>query len=279
MLFLKKVTFLVIIVLSLAFSEIQKPQEATYDALYQKFLEYYKTGDILNSEKILISISESDMGLNRYQNISLYNNLGVVSLMLGQYDKALEYNFKAESYIVKDDLNSREIADIYNNRGYILHIKKSYDQSIEYLEKSISIYMKLGKGDSNLINSLEAANINISIALLETRKYLLALKYLEKNVELNSKEKFSYLSFTYLNMAKTYVKLGNSKRAEEFYIKSTQSFIREYNENYYRLAEVYFYYGQFLRSQGKTEEALEAHKKALFICLKNYGKKHTLVSL
>jgi CHAT domain-containing protein len=263
----------------LAFSEIQKPQEATYDALYQKFLEYYKTGDILNSEKILISISESDMGLNRYQNISLYNNLGVVSLMLGQYDKALEYNFKAESYIVKDDLNSREIADIYNNRGYILHIKKSYDQSIEYLEKSISIYMKLGKGDSNLINSLEAANINISIALLETKKYLLALKYLEKNVELNSKEKFSYLSFTYLNMAKTYVNLGNSKRAEEFYIKSTRSFIREYNENYYRLAEVYFYYGQFLRSQGKIEEALEAHKKALFICLKNYGKKHTLVSL
>ena len=35
----------------------------------------------------------------------------------------------------------------------------------------------------------------------------------------------------------------------------------------------------FLRSVGKNILALEVHKKALAICLKNYGQKHTIVSL
>jgi CHAT domain-containing protein len=45
------------------------------------------------------------------------------------------------------------------------------------------------------------------------------------------------------------------------------------------LAEVYFDYGLFLRSSGKNSESLEILKKALSICLKNYGSKNTLTSL
>ena len=75
------------------------------------------------------------------------------------------------------------------------------------------------------------------------------------------------------------LKLESKKKAEEFYLKSISSFIKEYGNDYYRMAEVYFDYGLFLRSEGKISEALDAHKKALSICLKNYGEKHTLVSL
>ncbi len=41
------------------------------------------------------------------------------------------------------------------------------------------------------------------------------------------------------------LKLGNSKKAEEFYLKSISSFIKESGDKYYRLAEVYFDYGYF----------------------------------
>ena len=44
------------------------------------------------------------------------------------------------------------------------------------------------------------------------------------------------------------------------------------------MAEVYFDYGLFLKKNGRNSEAWEAHQKALSICLKNYGEKHSLVS-
>ncbi len=75
------------------------------------------------------------------------------------------------------------------------------------------------------------------------------------------------------------LKLDNSIKAEEFYLKSISNFKNEYGNGYFRMAEAYFDYGLFLRSEGKANEALEAHKNALSICLKNYGEKHTLVSL
>ena len=62
-------------------------------------------------------------------------------------------------------------------------------------------------------------------------------------------------------------------------MKSISSFIEESGTEYYRLADVYFDYGLFLRSIGKTANALDIHRKALSICLTNYGEKHTIVSL
>ncbi len=55
--------------------------------------------------------------------------------------------------------------------------------------------------------------------------------------------------------------------------------MNKFGGDYYRLAEVYFDYGLFLRSAGRNAEAFEIHGKALSICLKNYGEKHSLVAL
>ena len=142
-------------------------------------------------EKSLTSIIDLNDSLTNNQLVALFNNLGVISLTLGKYDKALEYNFKAESLINKNDNISQDLADIYNNRGYIYNVKKSFDVAIEYLEKSIRIYLNLGSLDKKGINSLSYAYINISIGYLETKKYALALKYLEKNIKLNSSFRLS----------------------------------------------------------------------------------------
>jgi CHAT domain-containing protein/tetratricopeptide (TPR) repeat protein len=256
-----------------------KAQEEDFNTRFQTFLKDYNSGDILNAEKSLTFILESGDSLKENRIIAIYNNLGVISLMSGNYDKALEYNFKAESFVSDKNQNSQDLADIYNNRGYILIIKKNFDVAVEYLEKSIRIYQNLVSHDKNVLNSLSSAYINISIAYIETKKYLLALSYLDKNVKLNSKYKLSSLPLTYLNIAKTYVKIGNSKKAEDFYLKSISSFINEHDKDYYRLVDVYFDYGLFLRSVGKNVEALEVHRKAMAICLENYGEKHTISSL
>jgi len=276
---LKKFFLIVTILLSLAFSDNVRAQKSDFATLFNKFLVYYNSGDLLSAEKTLSSIIVSGISLNKNQRIAVYNNLDVVSSSLGNFDKALEYSFKAESFISEQDKNSQDLAAIYNNRGHLFNIKRSFDIAIEYFEKSIRIYENLSTLNNDVLSSLSDTYINISIAYTETKKYALALNYLEKSVEINSKHKFSGLPFTYLNIAKTYVKTGNSKKAEEFYLKSINSFIDEYNKDYYRLTDVYFDYGLFLRSAGRKVESLKALEKASSISIKNYRNHHTIVSL
>jgi CHAT domain-containing protein/tetratricopeptide (TPR) repeat protein len=276
---LKKAFWLVCLIFSFVLIEYSEAQNEDKKLLFQKFLEQYNAGDLVKAENTLRIFLQSKIPLTNGQFIAAYSNLGAIEISLGRYDRALEYNLKAESLISKNDQNSLDLAAVYNNRGYIYNIMKSYDVAIEYLEKSIRIYLNMGSGNKTYLDNLEQVYINISIAYQETKQYSLAISYLEKNIKLNSKYSFSDLSLTYLNMAKIYVKLANSKKAQEFYLKSITSFIYEHNKDYYRLADVYFDYGLLLSSEGKNKESLDVNKKAMAICLKNYGNKHTILSL
>ena len=148
---MKKLVLFASILFSLAFLDHATAQKTDFNTLFKKFLKYYSSGDILNAEKSLNFILESNDTLKNSRVIAIYNNLGVISLMLGKYDKALEYNVKAESLISKNDQNSQDMAAIYNNRGYVYNIKKSYDMAIEYLEKSIRIYLNLSTEDKKYL--------------------------------------------------------------------------------------------------------------------------------
>jgi CHAT domain-containing protein/tetratricopeptide (TPR) repeat protein len=274
---MKKI-ILVVIVLSFSLQCLLLGQNREAYDLILKYNELNRSGDFIKADETLLSVLNMK-NVSREYLLAVYNNLGVVDLTLGNYDKALEYNYRAESFTGKDDHNGQNVADIFNNRGYIFYIKKSFDVAIDYLEKSIRIYQNLNNQNQNVLSHLSSAYINISISYLETKKYLLALHYLKKNVDLNVKHKLNGLPLTYLNIAKTYARLRNSKKAEEYYLKSISSFKKEYGDRYYRMADAYFDYGLFLQSQDKNSYALEAYRKALFICRINYGEKHTFLSL
>jgi CHAT domain-containing protein/tetratricopeptide (TPR) repeat protein len=158
-------------------------------------------------------------------------------------------------------------------------LQKSYNSAIEYFEKGIRLYTNVKKPDRDIFMNLSSAYLNIGIAYYNIREFNIAQKYLDTSVKLKIKYNLPEIAFVYLNMAKTFSKMNNILRAKKYYLKSISSFVKEYNGYFYRLAEVYFDYGMFLESVGKNIEALEVHKKALAICLKNYGEKHTLVSL
>jgi CHAT domain-containing protein/Tfp pilus assembly protein PilF len=127
--------------------------------------------------------------------------------------------------------------------------------------------------------SLSAAYLNIGISYLETNNYQLAVTYFKNSIKIKQQNKLSGLQLVYLNLAKTYNKTGDKKKAEEFYLKSIATFKKESGEDYYRMAELYFDYGLFLESSGKNKEAFKAQHRSLSICLKTYGPKHTLTSL
>ncbi len=246
--------------------------------LFQTFLKQFTAGDLINAELTLQIFLESKDNLTEEQKSAAYNNLGAINILLGKYDIALEYNEKAEFFANKIQ-NNTALADIYNNRARIYTLNKSFNSAIDYLEKGIRLYTSYLKPDQDIIMNLSSAYLNIGIAYYNLREFSTAELYLEKSLKLKIIYKLPEIAHVYLNQAKTFSKSNKKRLAEIFYIKSISSFESDFGKEYYRIADVYFDYGLYLRSEGKILEAREAHERALSICLKNYGEKHTLTSL
>ncbi|TAL80307.1 MAG: tetratricopeptide repeat protein, partial [Bacteroidetes bacterium] len=269
----------IIVFVSIVLSDFIFAQKTDTYNFFLKFNEFYKSGDLINAEEVLLSVLDPKNNASKEYIVAAYNNLGIINHHLGKYKEALEYYNLAEIHISNKKQYSRELADIYINRAIIYGIQKSYTTAIDYFEKGIRIYQKIENPDKSVIYSISTAYIDIGIIYYEVKDYQTALKLFGKSSMLKTKYRLPEIAFAYLNIAKTYVKTGDSKKAEEFYQKSISQFKNEFGNEYYRLIDVYFDYSLFLRSVGRNEESLQTLRKALSICQKNYGEKHTLVSL
>jgi len=269
--------FLLIVLFSV--TNITISQEKYPAEQFSKFVNYYSKGDFLSAEKCLRNIEEQKDFLSKEYIIALYNNLGVINNRLGRYDEALKYLNQAESNISVEKETSSELADIYINKARIYGIKREYNKAIALIEQGVIIYLNFRNPNKNILSSLSSAYLNLGLTYYEINNYDKALLFLIKSKDIKQKNNLSELAFTYLNIAKTYDKINDVKRAHKYFLESIASFNDEFGKEYYRLSEAYFDYGLFLNSIGKNDEAFEVHKKALSICLKNYGEKHTLVSL
>lgn len=213
----------------------------------------------------------------RYENF-VYNNLGVTSMFFGRYKDALNYYSLAEKSIdVKTD-SLGALGGNYMNRAMIYDFQKSFSVSIDYYEKAIRIFTGIKNPNNKIREDISRVYLNIGIVLYNIREYNKALDYFEKSKVINSKYKLSGTALIDLNIAKSYVKLSRFDEAEKFFTESIDLFISEFGNDYFRLPEIYFQYGQFLYSSGRHDESLEILNKALSICLKNFGEKHSLTS-
>ncbi|MGA2405628.1 MAG: CHAT domain-containing tetratricopeptide repeat protein [Bacteroidales bacterium] len=276
---MKKIILFFFIAFLLSFSDNSEAQNQDKKLLFQRFREQYNAGDLINAEGTLHLFLKFKVPLTEGQLTAAYNNLGAVYTFLGRYKDALDYYNRAENIISNKQRDSISLGIIYINKAIIYGYQKSYSLATEYFEKGIRIYLNQNSSENNVISGLASAYLNSGIVFLETKNYKSALENFKKSADIKSRYKIPGLELVYLNFAKTYVITKNPIKAEEYYLKSISGFKNEFGDEYYRVAEVYFDYGLFLRSVGKNIEALEIHKKALEICLKNYGEKHTLVSL
>jgi len=248
------------------------------NALFNKFTVLYRAGDLVKAENLLSNALKNNSNLSSEVNVAIYNNLGVLNVTLGKYTLALNYLNKAEDILPSSDAS--EYASICINKAYIYNIQKSYNSAIDFFEKAIRIYENQnGRRDKAHYQNLSAAYLNLGIVYYELKNYRTAEEYLDKSASLKTRHDLSGLALIYLNIAKTNAKTGNPDKAEKYYIESISSFTNEFGKSYYRLIDVYFDYGIFLRSQHRSVEAMEVHRKALGICLENFGNKHTFTSL
>ena len=275
---MKRIISIIIFISSFFSNLIYAQFEDTYN-FFLKFTDLYNSGDFINAEESMLSVLNSKKNPPEEYIVAAYNNLGVINNRLGKYKEALEYYNIAEARINNKLQNSISLADIYINKARIYTFQMSYHSAIEYFEKGIRIYLDKKDPDKAILQSISSAYLNFGIANYEIKDYKIAMENFERSAALKLKNNLTGIAFSYLNIAKAFVKIGNPLKAEKYYLKSLSNFKSEFGEEHYRIIELYFDYGLFLRSIGKFSESFEVLQKASSICLKNFGPKHSVVSL
>lgn len=198
--------------------EIDCPAEKYLELLskYGIFLDdyaYYEEAVEVNLR--FIQLSEETNGQND-TTADAYNNIGIVYQNLGDYDKALEYYFKALE-ITKDVLGEkhRDTAMSYNNIGAVYDDLGDYDKALEYGFKALEIKKDvLGEKHPDTAGSYG----NIGIIYAELGDYDKALEYLIKALEIFKEvlgESHPCTQQTLRNIAKVKQKLKESQGKTE----------------------------------------------------------------
>jgi tetratricopeptide (TPR) repeat protein len=275
---LKKFISLLFILFFTAFENYSGAQVEDINNIIQRFSRFYNSGDIINAEKCLLQALDPNFKIPYRYEVYIYTNLGVSNTLLGRYSRAMNYYNLAEKSIYTKTDSALYLSIIYVNKAIIYGYQKSYSNAIEYFEKGIRNYTGIKNPDIRIRYDISTAYLNLGIIFYEIGEYKSALKYFEKSKEIKSKYNLPETAFVDLNIAKTYFKLSRFKEAGEFFQSSIDLLINEFGQYYYRLAEFYFEYGQFLYTSGRNDESLAILNKASSICLKNYGEKHSLTS-
>jgi CHAT domain-containing protein/Tfp pilus assembly protein PilF len=247
--------------------------------LFIEFANLNKAGDFIGAEKCMLSVLNSEKELSPDYAVAAYNNLGLIKKNLGFYTEALNFYDKAETLLINGENISLTLAAIYINKSRIYTFRKSFPTAIEFLEKAIRVYKSVENPDSSLLFRISTACLNLGIVYYESGEYRAALNYLGEALKLKIKYNLPAVELAYLNLAKVYARQGENLKAEEYFNKCIQYFEKVHGRDHYRLAEVFFDYGHFLRSAGRLSESIKISRRALAICRKNYGEKHPYVSL
>jgi len=267
------------ILLAILSVNLLRSQEKDLYYLFPEFITLYSSGDFLAAENCMLAILDPENNSPTRWQIAAYNNLGLVKKSIGLYSEALEYYDKAESLSVGSKNNLLNLAGIYINKSRIYTFRKTFSTATEFLEKAIRVYQKIEIQDNTLQSRISTAYLNLGIVYYESANYNKALENLEESLRLKIRYKLPEIELTYLNLAKTFAKIGDFKKADDYFTMSINSMKSQFGEDYFKMAEIFFDYGLFLRTTGNYDESIKINHKALSICRKNYGEKHPYISL
>ncbi|WP_442264898.1 tetratricopeptide repeat protein [Tenacibaculum sp. ZS6-P6] len=188
--------------------------------------------DYLGSEITSVEALQYLEPLNSYKYIvNIYNNLGLVSLELGQEKKAVEYYSKAldvNSLISSNKRRKdRSYLHILNNLGLLYQETKAHKKATKYFEKGLSfdsIKEKFPAHYSLLLENLTYSQSELGKNKFTLEKYLevLKIKVIEKNLH--------GVSTTHLNLAEYYKDIKNYSKAK-FHAKEGLKFATQTHNN------------------------------------------------
>jgi Tfp pilus assembly protein PilF len=143
-------------------------------------INYSINGDNLSAYKYFnanLNIDTSKLDLSEVG--SIYNNAGIVSMDLGQFENAKKYFLVGLKYRTLSGDESA-IAATYNNLGLCSYRQDNSDDALEYYFEGIEKIQTFKKIDTSLLSMIYG---NVGLLYLENRKLDSAEKYLTKSLK------------------------------------------------------------------------------------------------
>jgi tetratricopeptide (TPR) repeat protein len=244
----------------------------------------------------------AEKGLTIYKEASvkksnLLNHLGIISMVRGDLDKALDLCSKA---LETDELINYEqgIANKLNSIGMIFRRRSQFEKALSYYERSMKIYDKLGDR-----NGLMFIYNNIGSLQSEMKQPKLALEYFEKSLKISEEigdltrkatrlnniafiysdefgdfekaislikealkiEKeigeYGAQALSYSNLATNYSKQGNKQESLKCYLEGLKIAL-DLND-VVRLTQIYPNIAEIYSEDGNNKEAIKYIKKGI----------------
>lgn len=240
-------------------------QEQREDAIA---MANYCFGHYLASKMILEeSISKFEMSLNTFLQLKndtvtseIYNGIGNVYFLKGDYLSAEEYYLKAIDQARKSKVDRFELIP-FPNLARVYISQKKFDEA----EKLLIDYINFHKGTSKL-KQLGVGYGVLGQLHLEKENIDEAIKHLEQSLEYNlTLGSPKIISNGFTNMAIACFYSGKVDRAEQ-YFRLALSY-REQDGNPYFLAEGYYNMGDFFIEVGNLDSCEYYYNKSLEIAL------------
>ncbi len=234
-----------------------------------------KKGEFIQSEKFLISILEEKENIEIKNLIAVYNQLGIINLSLGRYEKAIEFFRNGENIALQNIKIMRyKLPLLYHNLGIVFKQTGDYKRALEYYHESLLNLSdrKLGKKEEG------AAKVttfnNIGLIYYEQKDYLTAMVYFKKRMSIEKKYDLNGRDIAFYNYANCLRDLGDYKQAELYYKKCYDIRVKELGRNSYKLSNVYMSLGKLKFMINDNQAAVKLYSKALEISKLNFGNKH-----
>lgn len=241
---------------------------------YYYYRDYTRTIDCFEHS---IDLKEKNLLPDDPKLSSSYINFGSMIKELGRYEEAIEYILKgANLYDPDDKTHAFGLGAAYNSLGLIYDQQADFQKAIDYYQSAIRSFERLGRNylyvNGNIHN-------NLGFVYMKLKDYPNALKWLFSSLEIKNLTKSGELSSTYLNIAETYRQLGNHTEASTYFLKAIDYTIELKGEENVDLAIYYLNYGMYLLDESNDpEKGMNYYRKALALCLKNFGEKHPRTS-
>ncbi|TVQ95086.1 MAG: two-component sensor histidine kinase [Bacteroidetes bacterium] len=222
----------VLIIMCMEQATAQDPRIAKYDSLIQ--IAETDTGRIrlIVQKLVVLSSINIDSAINlaletleEARKINYYRGeVDIMMNLLNNYSykgnfKAAEQQIKQLEQIILPLNDSIDFAILYANKGMFYGMQSKYDLSINFYEKAIRITERSGRN-----KRLGVYYSNIAIGYQQQSNFPMALLYLQKALNLYEEmgNGESGQAYTLVNMANTYLNMGDFERAESTFMKSIE---------------------------------------------------------
>ena len=214
---------------------------------------------------------------NHNERASIFHQFGLIRVLHGKYDEALEYHQKSLEIMKKSlPADHPNLATSYNNIGMVHEQMGNYSQALEYHQKSLEIRKKSLPADHpDLATSYN--NIGSIYLYNSMNDYSQALEYHQKSLEIRKKSlpaDHPDLATSYNNIGSTYNSMNDYSQALQYHQKSLEIMKKSLPADHPNLATSYNNIGLIYNSMNDYSQALEYHQKSLEIRKKSLPADH-----